>query len=174
MRGSGGFTLVEVLVALFVAALGIAGAAGLQTLALRSAQEAARLSDGTRLASTLAERMRANPPAMALPDAGNPYLQLDYDTSAGPPAPVAPCFADDACDALQFARFDLFEVSQALAARFPGGRILVCRDAVPAVRWGCASGAGAPMVAKLGWSDGAADTGGRLPKLLLTLPGAAP
>jgi type IV pilus assembly protein PilV len=161
MRGSGGFTLVEVLVALFVAALGIAGAAGLQTLALRSAQEAARLSDGTRLAATLL-------------DAGNPYLQLDYDTSAGPPAPVAPCFADDACDALQFARFDLFEVSQALAARFPGGRILVCRDAVPAVRWGCASGAGAPMVAKLGWSDGAADTGGRLPKLLLTLPGAAP
>ncbi|MFS2018120.1 prepilin-type N-terminal cleavage/methylation domain-containing protein, partial [Massilia sp. CT11-108] len=34
-----GFTLVEVLVALFVVALGIAGAAALQTLAVRSARE---------------------------------------------------------------------------------------------------------------------------------------
>jgi len=43
-----GFALVEVLIALFVVALGIAGAAGLQTLAVRAGRDATRLSDATR------------------------------------------------------------------------------------------------------------------------------
>lgn len=173
--GVGGFTLVEVLVALFVAALGIAGACALQTLALRSQQEAARLADGVRLLSALAERMRANPPAMALPDGGNPYAEFDYDAATAEPAVAAPCYADADCDVLRLAEFDLAEVAQALAQRFPGGRLRVCRDAGAAMAWACAAGPGAPLVAKLGWresSDGRG--GGGAPRLLLALPAGAP
>lgn len=174
MRG-GGFTLVEVLVALFVAALGIAGACALQTLALRSQQEAARLADGVRLVATLAERMRANPPAMAQPDSANPYSDFDYDAATAAPAGAPPCFAESACNAIQLAAFDLAETAHALAQRFPGGRIRVCRDGAAVAVWECAAAPGAPLVAKLGWREAAAGRAdGSVPKLLLALPGGAP
>ena len=173
-----GFTLMEVLVALFVVALGIAGAAGLQTLAVRAGRDASRLSDATRLARSLAERMRANPHALALPDAANPYLLLDYDAGSGPPTAPGLCYAGNSCDPDALARFDLFEVSEALASGFPGGRIRVCRDTVPLdaaglPAWTCDPQDGAPLVAKLGWrAHGDAATGA--PKLILPLAGAAP
>jgi type IV pilus assembly protein PilV len=122
--------------------------------------------------------MRANPRALALPDADNPYLQLDYDAASGAPAPSAQCYADTACDADELARFDLFEVSAAVAAGFPGGRIRVCRDAGPVgaaglPAWSCDAGAGAPLVVKLGWrAQGDAATGA--PRLMVPLAGAAP
>jgi type IV pilus assembly protein PilV len=171
-----GFTLVEVLVALFVVALGIAGAAALQTLAVRSARDAARLSDGTRLARSLAERMRANPRALAQSD--NPYLHLDYDASGGAPAASAPCDSDADCDADELARFDVFEVAEAVAAGFPGGRLRVCRDAgspdaAGVLPWTCEEEDGAPVVVKLGWrAQGDRETGA--PKLMMPLAGAAP
>jgi len=174
-----GFTLVEVLVALFVVALGIAGAAALQTLAVRAGRDAARLSDGTRLARSLAERMRANPRALALPDDANPYLTLDIDPGAGasPPAAATPCYADADCDADALARFDLAEIAAALADGFAGGRIRVCRDAalpnaagLPA--WDCDGAAGAPLVIKVGWRmHGDARTGA--PLVVLPVAGAA-
>lgn len=174
-----GFTLVEVLVALFVTALGIAGAAALQILAVRAARDAAHLADATRLARSLAERMRANPRALALPDDASPYLTLDVDAAAGAGAPAAatPCYADADCDADALARFDVAEVAAALAD-LPGGRIRVCRDAVPAdaaglPAWPCDGAAGAPLVAKVGWRiHGETRTGA--PLVVLPLPGAAP
>lgn len=176
LRARAGFTLVEVLVALFVVALGIAGAAALQTLAVRAARDAARLSDGTRLARSLAERMRANPRALALPD--NPYLHLDYDAGGGTPTAPALCYADTNCDADDLARFDVFEVQDAVAAGFPDGRIRVCRDAgAPdasgALPWTCDAQDGAPIVVKLGWrAQGERETGA--PKVMMPLAGAAP
>jgi type IV pilus assembly protein PilV len=102
-----GFTLIEVLVALFVVALGFAGVAGVQAMALRSGREAAHLADGLQLAASLAE----------------------------------------------LAQFDLMEVTSDLAARFPGGRILACRDAAGASSWTCDAQPGAPIVIKLGWRE---------------------
>jgi len=176
MRVRAGFTLVEVLVALVVVALGIAGAAALQTLAVRAARDAAHLSDGTRLARSLAERMRANPRALALPD--NPYLHLDYEAGSGAPTAPPPCYADANCDADALARQDVFEVADAVAANFPAGRIRVCRDAgepdaAGVLPWTCAAEDGAPIVVKLGWrAQGDRETGA--PKLMLPLAGAAP
>jgi type IV pilus assembly protein PilV len=176
LRVCAGFTLTEVLVALFVVALGTAGAAALQTLAVRAARDAARLSDGTRLARSLAERMRANRRALARSD--NPYLQLDYDAGSGAPTAPALCYADTTCDPDDLARFDVYEVAEAVAAGFPGGRIRVCRDAgepdaTGALPWTCDALADAPVVVKFGWrAQGDAATGA--PKLTLPLAGAAP
>ena len=175
-RASAGFTLAEVLVALFVVALGIAGAAGMQATALRSGREAARIADGVRLAAALAERMRANPAAMALDDEANPYLQVDTDADAADAAaPSAPgCFGDSNCSAAELARSDRAEVARELAQRFPGGRILACRDAsapdasgLPS--WSCAGQPGAPVVIKLGWRE--RDDPAAVPRVLLAVAG---
>jgi type IV pilus assembly protein PilV len=158
MRADGGFTLAEVLVALFVVAVGIAGAAGVHARALRAGREAAYLSDGVQLAVALAERMRANPAAMALPDDANPYLQTEPDADA------PPCHAG--CSPADLARFDLADTARALATAVPGGRVLACRDGAAgnAAAWTCDGAAGAPLVVKLGWrSDGAA----AVPRVLL-------
>lgn len=157
-RSLRGFTLIEVLVSLLVLAVGIVGAAATQTRAQATRRQSALLSGATQLATSLAERMRANPVAMALPDAANPYLTLDYDSSAGPPAaPASLCYGDADCAPPAMAAFDLFEVRRSLHAHFPGARVRVCRDGAPwdgaagSLSWQCDSGAGAPVVIKLGW-----------------------
>ena len=172
LRLRAGFTLVEVLVALFVVSVGLAGAAALQTLAVRAARDAAHLADGSRLARSLAERMRANPRALALPDADNPYVRLDYDAAGGAPTASALCYADAVCDADELARFALYEVSAAVAAGLPGGRIRVCRDAGPPA-WSCDAEDGAPLVVKVGWRA-PGDTATGAPKVMLPLAGAGP
>jgi type IV pilus assembly protein PilV len=153
----GGFTLVEVLVALFVVALGVAGAAAVQAVAVRAAGEAGRLADGMRLATSLAERMRANPAAMALPDAGNPYLQFDVEAGA-PFSASGVCYGPAGCGPVELANLDLAETAAQLASRFPGGRIRVCRDVQEAdasglLTWPCSGGPDAPVAIKLGWRD---------------------
>lgn len=155
----GGFTLIEVLVALFVLAVGIAGAGAAQLAAERTRQQSALMSEAAQLAASLSARMQANPPVARLPDAGNPYLSLAYDArSDGPPGPAErACFGASACDPLQLAEFDLHEMRQAVHARFPGARIAVCRDGAPwdesqrRYRWQCTDEADAPAVVKLGW-----------------------
>jgi type IV pilus assembly protein PilV len=175
-RACAGFTLAEVLVALFVVALGVAGAAGVQAMALRSGRAAARMADGVQLAAALAERMRANPAAMALADAANPYLEFDYASEAEPPPSSADCYGGTGCDAGQLARFDLAEAARELGARFAGGRILACRDASAAgvsgePSWSCSGEASAPVVIKLGWREPGEEAA--LPRVALPVTGGS-
>lgn len=155
----GGYSLVEVLVAMFVLAAGVLGAAGTQAVATRMRHDSDLMTAAVRLGATLAERMRTNPSALVA------YV-FDYDAAggAGPTAPPARCFAGAACNSTQLAAFDIHDVSQTLAASFPGGRIKVCRDAQPwnasreSLRWPCSDGAGAPYVIKIGWRERRSDT----------------
>lgn len=156
-RPSGGFTLLEVLVAMFVLALGVLGAAATQASSARLRQQAALESDAVALAASLAARMRVNAAQMAFPDAANPYLALDYDAAAGAPAqPPVQCFGAATCDSAQLAQFDLHELARGVHDAFPGGRITVCRDAPnggggAALGWPCTGGGSAPLVVKIGW-----------------------
>ena len=180
MRGHGaGFTLVEVLVALFVVALGLAGAAAVQAMAVRAAGEAGRLADGMRLADSLAQRMRANPAAMALADAANPYLQFEAEAGALPAAPAS-CYATADCGPAELAAVDLFETAALLASRFPGGHMRVCRDAqepdaAGLLAWACTDTPGAPVAIKLGWHDRQAAPGAPdAPAVFLALGAGSP
>lgn len=58
---NGGFTLLEVLIALIVLSIGLLGLAALQGVGLRSSQEAYLTSQAGLLAYDLADRIRANP-----------------------------------------------------------------------------------------------------------------
>ena len=165
-RLAGGFTLIEVL----VLAVGILGASAAQLAALRTRHQSGLMSDGVQLASSLADSMRANlalfSAGAAAAGAANPYLQLRYDAATdGAPTPAPPCLPGATCSAFQMAEADIDQVRQALHARFPGGRIVVCRDSAVwdagrgALRWACDgdAGSGAPIVIKLGWRGKEAD-----------------
>ena len=163
----GGFSLIEVLVAILVLAIGVLGTAGAQLAALQTRHETALMSTGVQLAGSLADRMRANAGPAAGGAAIDTYLQLDYDAlTAGPPAlPGALCFAGNDCNSTEMAAFDLYEITQAVHAGFPGGRVTVCHDASVVAQggktlaWQCAGGVSAPIVIKLGWRTRGADAG---------------
>ncbi|MRW94339.1 type IV pilus modification protein PilV [Duganella sp. FT80W] len=145
-----GFTLLEILIAVVVLALGIIGGVALQLAALRTRHQAALLSQATQTATALAERMRANPKQAGI------YLTLNYDALAEP-APAAPATlcAGAICGADQLALSDLYDAKLQVQRHLPAGRVLVCRDADlwsgGKLRWSCSGGAVAPLVVKVGW-----------------------
>ena len=173
VRPQVGFTLVEVLVALFVLAVGVLGAGAAQLAAQRTRQQSALMSEAAQLAASLGARMRVNAVTAGLPDASNPYLSLEYDaaTDGDPGAAPASCYGAGACDPLRLAAFDLHEARQAVHAAFPAGRIVVCRDSAPLdagarrYRWACTEEAGAPVLVKLGWAGT-----GEAPGLVAVVP----
>lgn len=187
LRLAGGFTLIEVLVAVFVLSVGVLGAAATQLAALHTRHQSRLMSNGVQLASALADSMRANLEPMRAGDAVNPYLQLRYDgaTDGAPPSAGQQCHSGANCSAVQLADAEIFQIKQALFTGFPGGRVVVCRDSVvwdagrAALRWECGGAAQAPIVIKLGWrgkqtdgSDARDGAGEFAPSVAITLPGA--
>lgn len=162
-----GFSLVEVLVAMCVLAVGVLGAIATQAATLRTRHETRLASQAVVLAQGLADQMRANPAVFHGADAGNAYLRIDFDAGAGGPDGDAGSGSGDAgqgagagacagapCDPTAAAEADAAAAVQSVASAFPGGHIVVCRDTLPAagpLPWSCTPAAGAPVVIKIGW-----------------------
>ncbi|OYO25714.1 type IV pilus modification protein PilV [Janthinobacterium sp. PC23-8] len=181
-----GSTLIEVLVALLLLAVGLLGGSAMQLSSLRARHESALLSAATQLAASMAERMRANSAQLQLPDADNPYLGLDYEAGPVEESGGAPdCLGDTACGAAQLAQFDIAEWKQQLRKDLPAARLRICRDvaawdaAAQGLQWSCSGGNGAPVVIKLGWRgrqarDRAAQEAAAMPKIAMQLAAGAP
>jgi type IV pilus assembly protein PilV len=128
-------------------------------VALRTRQESALMSRGVQLATSFADRMRANTAQMRLPDSVNPYLLVRYEAARDlmPGAPAIRCHAGASCDSAAMASFDVYELQYELYAAFPSARVAVCRDAVMwdpvanRLSWECTGGSSDPVVLKLGW-----------------------
>jgi type IV pilus assembly protein PilV len=181
IRLAKGFTLLEALVAVLVLAFGVLGASAMQLAALRARHESQLLSNAAQLASSMADRMRANPAEI-----GPVYLTLDYDAAIEPRprAPDRQCWDGD-CDNAAVALADLYDLKQQVAAQLPGGRVRICRDAgmwdSGRLRWPCGGGPAAPVVIKIGWRgrnpDGSPqkdDSGGYAPGVALAMAGGGP
>jgi len=172
-----GFTLLEVLIALLLLALGLVGSAAMQLVAMRVGQQGQLLSQASYVATTLAEHMRANASAARDPSATNPYLMF-YDAASGaePVPPAALCYGTP-CDSAQLAQFELYQAQWQVWRLFPAGRLRICRDAHPAaggrLRWDCDASVTAPLVIKLGWrgklASGAPQAEDSVPALALTV-----
>lgn len=166
MRQSGykGFTLIEVLVSIFVLALGVIGVAGMQLNAMRTTQQSGFQTTALQLASEMADRMRSNDSQMKLADAQNPFLAVAYNsgTATAPTAPAKKCYSTATdCSAAELAQYDIYEFETRIKSALPGGRVVICRDTSPwdnsagALTWTCTAGIaavnGASMVIKIGW-----------------------
>ena len=102
-RRSGGFTLIESLVALLVLSIGLLGVAAMQLASLQANNGAFQRTQATFLAQDITDRMRANRAAA---------LAGDYDFNFGDAAPVAPA---------SVAEDDIFAWKARLSATLPAG-----------------------------------------------------
>ncbi len=122
-----GFTLIEILVAVLVLAVGLLGLVGLQTYGLHNNHSANLRTQATLLSYDITDRIRANR-AVYL-DAGGNYI----DPPGGTTTKV--CEWDgtkvDACTPTEMAQYDLTQWRDSLANVLPGGTGTVCLDASP-------------------------------------------
>jgi type IV pilus assembly protein PilV len=98
MRRARGFTLIEVLVTLFVVAVGLLSVAGLQAISKKVNYDAVQRTTATALATSMVERLRANPGQLLS------YVTSDASTASGGTDCSA---ASAACTPQQVAAFDL-------------------------------------------------------------------
>jgi len=140
----GGFTLLEVLIALLILSIGLLGLAALQTTGLRSNQMASMRTLATTTAYDITDRMRANEIRTGItrePATGKikyDHLIDDYLIAIGDPDPDAPvdCAAAE-CDQNELALYDLAQWRAAVAL-LPGGKSeIVCQNEAGAA---CADG----------------------------------
>lgn len=158
----GGFSLIEVLISIFVLALGVIGAAGMQLVAARTSHQSALQSVAVQLATEMADKMRSNAKQMNQADSANPFI-FDHDkaTDAAPSEPGKYCYGAAACSDGEMAAFDIYDWAMRLRESLPNGKVKICRDASPwsttdsALQWDCAYSAAtannAPFVIKVGW-----------------------
>ena len=107
-----GFTMVEVLVALVVLAIGLLGIAALYLNSLQSGRTAIYRTEAINLASDLADRIRVNRTAQAA------YAVVYTGTKV----PVAACATVGSCTDIELATTDLANWKADLALRLPGGQ----------------------------------------------------
>ena len=115
-RGTKGFTLLEVLVALLVMSIGLLGIGKLMMLSARANDSAYMRSQATALGYTILDAMRANRQAA---------ISAGYDTAMGVfPAASPGCGTTvaTACNSGQQAQNDLWQWGTALAAQLPTGQ----------------------------------------------------
>ena len=160
-----GFSLIEVMVSVFILTVGVIGALGMHLHALRTAQQSAYQTRALHLGVEMADAMRANVEQMRLADNINPYLQVDYQSSsASTHSSSLACYgANGDCDTQDLARFDIDQLLRHIDTDFPEGRVRICRDASPwnaaedRFEWDCAAASGAlaitPLVIKIGWQE---------------------
>lgn len=113
MKNTHGFSLVELMVAVLILAVGLIGLAGLQVAGLRSNQVAYYRSIATQLAYDMTDRMKANVVGV---QNGN------YNNGA---AGTADC-KTSMCTPAELAEYDLATWNAALSSKLPNGKGLVC------------------------------------------------
>ncbi|WP_374580841.1 type IV pilus modification protein PilV [Pseudoduganella sp.] len=171
-RPTAGFTMVEVLVAVLLLAVGLVGALAMQAHAMRTRQESALQTEALQAAATLADRIRANATQSSA------YLGFEFDAALAAPGPVpgeaaAPGACSDApCDAAALVQRELDEFRLHLQASLPSARAVVCRDGAAAMQWACSGGAEAPIAIKIGWRSQQA--GSTVPQFALRVAASAP
>ena len=116
-RAHHGFSMIEVLITIFVIAAALLGTAALQAYALKVSQGGQFRTQAVILAADLVERVAANTSAAA---AGNYEATLPLTSSA------TDCSAS-ACTAQQMARYDLARFQERMQAALPDAAATVTR-----------------------------------------------
>lgn len=142
---SGGFTLLEVLVSIFIISVGMLGLAGLQARGLQNNQSSLHRTLATYQAYDMADRMRAN-----IVGVNN----SNYNNLSGTPSD--PGCISSGCTPAQLTDYDMRVWNLANAALLPSGVGVVCLDSTPVDGTSASpacDGTGTIFAIKLWWSD---------------------
>jgi len=136
MKHQRGLTLIEVLIAVVVLAIGLLGIAGLQSAALSNNLISYQYTQASTLAQAMIERMRANRDAVR----GGAYA---IAANATPPSAAVNCAASN-CTSAQQAQWDIAAIYTQISATasttnipngprgmLPGGRLSISCDPGP-------------------------------------------
>lgn len=139
--GSGGFSLIEMLVATTVFSFGMGGMAALMLSSAGGMAEAEHHSVAHLSAAAMAATVQLSPAAL--------------EHLANPPQTVSLCFESESCTAEQWlnGRYHLWRLE--VERKLPGGAGVVCRDATPMDGTASApacDGSG-PAVSKVFWHE---------------------
>jgi len=96
-RTQQGFTLVEVMVTVFVVAIGLLAAAALQAVSKKAAVDAIQRTTATVVAQEMIERIRANP-----------ILMSQYDGNVGSAPPQPACGSSSNCTDTDLIAYDRY------------------------------------------------------------------
>lgn len=108
-----GFSLIEVLVAMVILAIGLLGLASMQTVSMRNIHSAYMRSQASVLAYDMLDRIRAN--------ANQAVTTTSYLINFGIVAPSSSDCTSSACTPSQMAAYDLSRWKTALANTLPSG-----------------------------------------------------
>ena len=152
-----GFSLLEVLVSLFVFSIGMLGLAGMQITSMKNSTSAHMRTTAMILANDIADKMRANVVA-----AGN-YI---YTGGAYPPQDTN-CETTAGCTPTAMADNDVFNWLTDVGNSLPNASAQICRDNDPEVpnpgqalpNIACTGNATDPMVVYIDWNDNKDDGG---------------
>jgi type IV pilus assembly protein PilV len=145
-RAHGGFTLLEVLVALLVLSIGLLGIGKLMMLSARANDSAYMRSQATALGYTILDAMRAN---------RQQALGGGYDTNVVGVGASQNCVATaPGCTPAQQAQSDTWQWNQSLASALPAGSGTVVTATAPDNRTGASNVTATVTVT---WSDKVAE-----------------
>ena len=95
VRSQKGFSLIEVMVAVLIMAVGVLGMAGLQVISLQQNRSSLLRAEALQIGNDLLDRMRANPEG--------DYAGVDFDDA---PSALQSC-VNNACSVDEMAEFDI-------------------------------------------------------------------
>ena len=154
-----GFSLIEVLVAIIVLSIGMLGAVGMQSTALKMNKESRNQAAAVVFARELGERMRGNHTvAIQTTASNNPSL---FDTTLSGTSSVATfsvnCFTTGCPTRRDAAVWDVADWQARVQTTLPTPRVKVCFDQNPYdsagnARWDCTND-GDLSVLKMGWTS---------------------
>jgi len=135
-RNQNGHGLIEALISIFVVSIGFLGFAGLQINGLAAVNDSLFRSKAVYLSYQMADRVRANLPAVALGS---------YNSMTGTAS--NPGCISTGCTLAQVAQNDFYEWSTEVAAVLPSGTGVICLTSTP----DACDGAGNVFAIKVSW-----------------------
>ena len=102
-----GFSLIEVLVAVLVVAIGLVGLAGMQLVGLKGNQQSFSKNQAAHHTQSLLERMRGNPAAVINGDYTVDTATTPLNCSAGQPINCTASASN--CSSAQIANYDVYQ-----------------------------------------------------------------
>lgn len=152
-----GFSLIEVLVAFVIFAIGLLGAAGLQLSSIRSNQYSANAAIGASLARDYGELMQMYPDVVLSTTAGTTSTFFIDTNTITAYTNAKDCTGTSAtCTTAAMSASAQQDWTSRLKMMLPNGRAVVCRDSTPfdpslsAFTWTC-DNTGVMVVIKMGW-----------------------